>query len=1106
MTTQPTLILGYYADQIINTPELTKHYKIVRATAPVDPLHQSASLTANVNAVVAAINANPGPFALAGLSYGALVMANVYNEIRSGSLTSRRSDFMGAVSVGNPMREAGVVFPGAPDPGGHGAAGTRLVGTEALWWEFTRPGDNISCCFDDAGGLLEQAVYAWVYNNYAGSWDDVKAAVHAAFSGHPIQQLDSIFRALYSGLTWLYSNITWASYQPIPDDNRSVYKIATDYLTSLAPAFTATTVVTIDGSLGSQNMTRKLQGWATDQGTVIDPFYYPGWELWPDGSAFDTLVDSFNEKLVNIPAPGKIVLFAAGHGAVVVGSWLKRYGPTSAVGPDRMNVILIGNTARNYGGILRDTGVDLVPADTRYDVLDLKRQYDGWADWPDRSEVLDLVDLSFDNIVQTVAGVGTHAGLNAALGMVTIHPNYDDVNVPEDEFFEVTLGNITYRVYTTYPMPITLAQYPLSRFTPSFLSERDAAMRPMVELKYDRIEGTPKIEPLGGISTLEESDKLWQVAQDLKAAKEAQRLKPPQIRLWDGDGVFRGEVVGWRDIDFEIVENDTGTAALQLSLDHYLAKWVMNFQGRKKRNVLITIDKQGYRWSGFMDNYKVVNTRQNDRYITISFKHDYEQAKHILCWANPFLLPEVQFPKLWVIFGPAKWCLLVTLFCNILRLETSLWTLPDNPLDIKEWMPLSFDPSNWRNITKPFPFIGDNSNLTIVFSRFKSWHDTAKKDLQDAQLTVVCRRYIKGEDPHPFSDLAGELNLNVVEDLFSLIPLRHFCLVWDIVDKSGWGTETAFGGSLLTGLLRAVVNFTSDGITESVDIFTGDPTFPGEYYHPGFTGTNPRAPWVVYVDSLFTGISASEFNFFEATDTSFLVGGHSMPGVNEAFSAGINMAGDFLTSIINTLIGDVGAINIGGGFGGAVTASVPSIDLPPLGGIMDAVAKILYEDTFLAFMEVPTLRASPLGINLPVAGLEANPTSLGELHYYEGWADGADRAFTLSALMAVRAKWWSTRARTAHTITVSDAAPYVFGEKPYGDFGIGDRIGTTWQEYPIPFTIFMERVTRAKYGWGKDGSRGWTFTVGRIEPVDPAFKALEQIKEVNQALSTFGIL
>lgn len=598
------------------------------------------------------------------------------------------------------------------------------------------------------------------------------------------------------------------------------------------------------------------------------------------------------------------------------------------------------------------------------------------------------------------------------------------------------------------------------------------------------------------MTTLAEHQALWDQVMDRRARMEAARLAPPLVRLWDGDFNLRGECVGWRDIDFEFIENETGIAVLQLSLDHYLAKWVMNFRGRAKRNVLITIDKQGARWSGFMDHFTVKKEKGGDRYLEITFKHDYEQAKHIYCWANPFLRPELQFPKLWVIFGPAKWCLLMTLFVNVLRLETSLWTLPDNPLDLSEWFPFSLNTGVWRNIVKPFPLIGDNSNITIVFSRFKSWHDVAKKVLQDAQLTVVCRRYLQGEDPHPFQDLQGEFNISVFgisifEELFTHIPIRHGCLVWDIVDNSGWGTETVFGGSLLVGFVRAVVNILSDGYTEGVDIFTGDPTFPGHYYNPWFMGTSPMAPWVVFEEGPLTGIESSEFTYYEATDTSFLAGGQSMPGVNEAFSAGINAAGDFLTSIINSLMAPTGA------FGTA-------IDLPPLGGIMDAVAKILYENTFLAFMEVPSLRAA--GLSLPLPGLENVVTGLGDFHFYEGWGDGADRAFTLSAMMAIRAKIWATRAHTSHKITASDAAPYYVGDNGQGHFWLGNRVGTTVMEYPIPHTVFVERVSKIKYGWGRDGSRGWTFEIGYREPEDPALKALEWVREINQGLGTLGIL
>jgi hypothetical protein len=304
----------------------------------------------------------------------------------------------------------------------------------------------------------------------------------------------------------------------------------------------------------------------------------------------------------------------------------------------------------------------------------------------------------------------------------------------------------------------------------------------------------------------------------------------------------------------------------------------MDHTGRLKRNVFVTFDKQNARWSGCMDHYTVKRDKYQDAYLDIVFKHDIEQSKHILCWANPALRPELQFPKLFVLAGPSKWCLSVILFLNLLRLESSIWAIPDDPLDPTEWMGPSFWPGFWRNQVKPFPIIGDNSPLTIVFSRFKTFYDVAKQTMADAQLTLNVRRYLDG-DPHPYSNLQGELGIESIEKLFEYFPIRHGCLIWEIVDNSEWGTETAFGGSWLTGLIRAVVNIADDGTTEGVSVFTGDATYPGEYYSPWYAGTSPKAPWVVFEEGIYTGIEQSEFEYYEATDTSFVTGGQSMPGV-----------------------------------------------------------------------------------------------------------------------------------------------------------------------------------------------------------------------------------
>src|SRR5690606_36982115 len=132
-----------------------------------------------------------------------------------------------------------------------------------------------------------------------------------------------------------------------------------------------------------------------------------------------------------------------------------------------------------------------------------------------------------------------------------------------------------------------------------------------------------------------------------------------------------------------------------------------------------------------------------------------------------------QFPKIWLLFGTAKWCLKTTLFCNILRLEAALWSLPDNPMDLSQWFNL--DQSTWSMVVAP-DSEEDTSNFAIVHSRCKYFHDVQKDIAEDAQLTPVFRRFFEGDDP------PGEG-----------ADLRHGCLIIDYEDKSEWLNGTSFG-------------------------------------------------------------------------------------------------------------------------------------------------------------------------------------------------------------------------------------------------------------------------------------------------------------------------
>jgi hypothetical protein len=101
---------------------------------------------------------------------------------------------------------------------------------------------------------------------------------------------------------------------------------------------------------------------------------------------------------------------------------------------------------------------------------------------------------------------------------------------------------------------------------------------------------------------------------------------------------------------------------------------------------------------------------------------------------------------------------------------------------------------------------------------------------------------------------------------------------------------------------------------------------------------------------------------------------------------------------------------------------------------------------------------------------------------------------------------WATRAHTSHKIEISDAAPYLIGEKGFGHFWLGDRVGTSVLGYPDPNTLFVDRVQKISFKWNKDGPSGWVIGIGVKEPEDPVLKAMTMIRDINGALGELGIL
>ncbi|MEV0247974.1 hypothetical protein AB0H76_15380 [Nocardia sp. NPDC050712] len=165
--------------------------------------------------------------------------------------------------------------------------------------------------------------------------------------------------------------------------------------------------------------------------------------------------------------------------------------------------------------------------------------------------------------------------------------------------------------------------------------------------------------------------------------------------------------------------------------------------------------------------------------------------------------------------------------------------------------------------------------------------------------------------------------------------------------------------------------------------------------------------------------------------------------------------------------------------------------VPPIGGMVDALLKPLYTDVFLAFMKWQDIpRANRLGWS----------------HYHETWCDGADRAYTLSALIALRTGMWRTREQTTHSVTVADGVENLrVGQRGKGNAYLGTRIGTTVQDWGAPGRVYVDRITELTLWWDRKTTPHWDIVVGHREPEDPMMQILEMIQEISSIARDLGV-
>lgn len=533
-----------------------------------------------------------------------------------------------------------------------------------------------------------------------------------------------------------------------------------------------------------------------------------------------------------------------------------------------------------------------------------------------------------------------------------------------------------------------------------------------------------------------EHDDFIEWARELRDYRIERAYDRPEVTLYDGDWNFRGKVYGEIDGRMNLEVNETGSISLTLPIDlddprrTWAAFWALDEESRGTTNIHIIVETMGNRTGGRMKPEKGVTLKRDAEgdTVVIDFYDDIQELKHVHTAGNPFLpISLIQQPKAWMLLAQADHGILLTLAANLLRLQLTNISIAD----LFELL----DPDNWtlgnlfdiweqsQIVVVPRKFGDSVAPLALTIGSIQTpIFDVAAPILEDAELQWELRRYING-DPEPWEGAGTNW--------------RQGTLFVKIVDKSGFRQGTSLGGNLFTGLTRTIASVTSNHVEDSYDLFTGETIDETGYRLPGFLSTEAPHPYVNYVDGAITGIQTSEFWRSPGGAGRITVGGQSMPGVNELIQAAISYGGDVLGDNLSA------AISAGVGF----TVSVGS-----LGGALDAFLNPIYRDSILAHISVPLL--------LRVA-------KQGWGHYLETTSTNVTQAFTAASFMDLRRRRRETDPDTGFTLTVAQASPWIIGDRGFGHWWLGDRVGGT-SIYLMP-RVFVRRNRKLDIEWGADG-------------------------------------
>lgn len=569
----------------------------------------------------------------------------------------------------------------------------------------------------------------------------------------------------------------------------------------------------------------------------------------------------------------------------------------------------------------------------------------------------------------------------------------------------------------------------------------------------------------------------------------------PLVRIADKNLKVMASISDYLHCEIEELMADSGKAKCVIRFDNWLTNWVIN-ENSIFEDIHLIVDpiptKPDWRsrWGGKITEISVKNNEDGSATVELQAIAMREHCKHLLFAANPIFSAEIQLPQMWILPGPTRTVLFLSMFINLARIfvpglsfitnvfNPAAWLNPLNPDAL-----LNINPLSWPLQVAFVNPILDQSQWTALGATWTDWHSSMSDLLSNSG--VVCRAYtfLTTDEDSPYTDLvdlitgattAGAdlldlLELDTAAELFNVAgndiaalarPTRN-CVVFSLEDDSGVTGPT---GTALDGLLDIIAVTGDDLITSSLVELPSGETLNGE---PIIDASQPTAPIiqsllevapappkVIWREGEFNGMLSSEVDMHKAPVLTVMTGGRSPSVVNQAQTFGIK----FGLSQLQTCFTAGQWANVG-----------PA----PVGAGLDSLYQGQLDNVLLAWERYTD----------PVRALWN-----GDLQYQEYFERGSSTAYTLAGFLTLAEANYKTRPFYGFVTQVRNGYPWAIDI----DIGLGERAG-----FEMGGVIYVDQITALKRVYDRKTPRLVSLSIGddrdRHDPVSQLIRAVSSV-------------